>query len=73
MRGIAAAKSNQPQDKDEARYFLNWVLRSSDAPLDDQAEAWLWLSQVEDDPVKKRDCLENVLAIDPGNPLARLH
>ncbi|HZY44319.1 MAG TPA: TFIIB-type zinc ribbon-containing protein [Anaerolineae bacterium] len=71
VRGIAAAKSNQPQDKEEARYFLNWALRSDGISYEQQAEAWLWLSQVEDAPAKKRDCLENVLAIDPGNPLAR--
>lgn len=71
VRGIAAAKSNLPQDAEEARYFLKWVLRSEGASFDEQAEAWLWLSQVEDDPAQKRECLENVLAINPGDPLAR--
>jgi hypothetical protein len=31
----------------------------------------LWLSQVEDDPKIKRDCLENILAMDPANGPAR--
>jgi len=47
------------------------VLRSEDAESDQKATAWLWLSQVEDDPQKKRDCLENVLAADPANGSAR--
>ena len=67
-RGVAAAKAN---DKDEARFFLEWVLRNPDSSMDDQAKAWLWLSQIRDAPTEKRECLENVLAIDPQNPLAR--
>ncbi len=71
VRGIAAAKTNDPKDKDEARFYLEWVLRAEDAGNDQRASAWLWRSQVEDDPAKKRECLENVLAIEPGNALAR--
>ncbi|MBI5566756.1 MAG: hypothetical protein HY870_17785 [Chloroflexi bacterium] len=71
VRGIAAAKTNDPKDKDEARYYLNRAINAEDAEFDQRAKAWLWLSQIEDDPVKKRDCLENVLAIDPSDPLAR--
>jgi DNA-directed RNA polymerase subunit RPC12/RpoP len=71
VRGIAAAKSNTPADQAEARFYLEWVLRLDETTYDQQAEAWLWLSQIEDDPIKKRDCLENVIAIDPANPLAR--
>lgn len=71
VRGIAAAKTNQARDKEEARFYLNWVLRSDDAEADQKTSAWLWLSQVEDDPAKKRECLENVVAVDPGNALAR--
>lgn len=68
VRGVAAAKYN---DKDEARYYLEWVLRRSDADPEQQAEAWLWLSQVRETPAERRECLENVLAIDPAHPLAR--
>ena len=71
VRGVAAAKTGQPRDKDEARYYLEWVLRSGDATHDQKSTAWLWLSQVEDDLKKKRDCLENVLAADPANGPAR--
>jgi uncharacterized protein YbaR (Trm112 family) len=71
VRGMAAAKTGQARDKEEARFYLEWVLRSHDATSDQKASAWLWLSQIEDDPGKKRDCLENVLAWDPANTLAR--
>ena len=71
VRGIAAAKTNGIKDIDEARYYLNRAANASDATFEQRAKAWLWLSQIEDDPVKKRDCLENVLAIDPSDPLAR--
>ena len=71
VRGVAAAKTGKPQDKEEARFYLEWVLRSSDAESDQKATAWLWLSQVEDDLQKKRDCLENILAMDPANGPAR--
>src|SRR5512136_897629 len=71
VRGVAAAKTGQAQDKEEARFYLEWVLRIGDATLDQKTTAWLWLSQIEDDPRKKRDCLENVLAADPANGPAR--
>src|SRR5512139_101950 len=71
VRGVAAAKTGQARDKEEARFYLEWVLRSGDAAPDQKATAWLWLSQIEDDPKKKRDCLENVLACDPANGPAR--
>ena len=71
VRGVAAARTNDPRDKQEARFYLEWVLRLDDATYDQKAEAWLWLSQVEEDVAKKRECLENVLVIDPSNALAR--
>jgi predicted RNA-binding Zn-ribbon protein involved in translation (DUF1610 family) len=67
VRGIAAAKA---KDNDEARFYLEWVLRT-DADRQEKIDAWLWLSQISDDPAEKRDCLENVLAHEPANPLAR--
>ncbi len=66
-RGIAAAKSNQ---KDEARHYLEWMLRI-DADQQQQVQAWLWLSSVEDDPKEKRNCLEEVLVRDPAHRMAR--
>src|SRR5512136_3250993 len=71
VRGVAAAKTGQARDKEEARFYLEWVLRSGDGASDQKAAAWLWLSQIEDDPQKKRDCLEHVLAWDPANVAAR--
>ncbi|HEY4690038.1 MAG TPA: TFIIB-type zinc ribbon-containing protein [Anaerolineae bacterium] len=68
IRGIAAAKA---KDYKEAQFYLEWVLRLPDASFDQKAEAWLWLSQTTDDPARRRDCLENVLAIDPSHPMAR--
>jgi Protein of unknown function (DUF1189) len=35
--------------------------------------AWLWLSAVVDDPERERQCLERVLAINPGNTVAQEH
>jgi DNA-directed RNA polymerase subunit RPC12/RpoP len=67
VRGIAAAKAGEKQ---EARFFLEWVLRS-DADRDQQTHAWHYLSQITDDPAARRDCLENVLALEPSHPEAR--
>ncbi|NNJ13566.1 hypothetical protein EKD04_024890 [Chloroflexales bacterium ZM16-3] len=33
-------------------------------------EAWLWLSGAVDDPEDQRTALDNVLALEPGNPHA---
>ena len=67
VRGIAAAKA---RDNEEARFFLEWVLRS-DADRDQQIDAWYYLSEISGDPTAKRDCLENVLALEPTHPEAR--
>jgi predicted RNA-binding Zn-ribbon protein involved in translation (DUF1610 family) len=71
VRGVAAAKTGQARDTEEARFYLEWVLRNSDATSEQKTTAWLWLSQIESDPGKKRDCLENILALDPANGPAR--
>ena len=71
VRGVAAAKTGEARDKEEARYYLEWALRHAEATPEQKSTAWLWLSQVEDDPKKKRDCLENILAWDPANGPAR--
>jgi DNA-directed RNA polymerase subunit RPC12/RpoP len=67
VRGIAAARAGEKQ---EARFFLEWVLRT-DADRDQQIDAWYYLSQISDDPAAKRECLENVLVLDPSHPEAR--
>ncbi len=66
-QGIASVKSG---DLDEAFHYLTWVLRTDSAETD-QARAWLWLSQVYPDNEDKRFCLEQTLAIDPQNGVAR--
>ena len=68
VRGIAAAKGNS---KDEARFYLEWVLRSPDAEPDEMQEAWKQLAEITDDPKEKRNCLEQALAYDPMDPEAR--
>ncbi len=65
--GVAAAKAN---DREEARFYLEWALRT-DADIDQESEAWYWLSHITDDPAEKRNCLENVLAAYPKHPEAR--
>jgi hypothetical protein len=65
--GIAAAKAG---DMDEAYHYLERVIIGRAAP-NEQARAWLWLSQVCDDPADKRECLEQVLVIEPTNGSAR--
>ena len=67
VRGIAAAKDKAA---DEARFYLEWVLRI-DADPQQQVQARLWLSRIEDVPQKKRKQLETALAIDPWNPEVR--
>ena len=64
QEGISAARAGQ---KSEARDLLLQAVA-----LDDQVEAaWLWLSGVVDDPQERQVCLENVLALNPGNDAAR--
>src|SRR5438105_10169330 len=65
--GVAAAKVDS---RAEARFYLEWVLRT-DASLDQQTQAWYWLSRITDNPDEKRTCLDNVLAAYPNHPEAR--
>ena len=67
VRGVAAAKGGS---KDEARFFLEWVLRAG-ASEDEKTEAYWWLSQVSEDPSEVRRCLEDVLARQSSHPRAR--
>ena len=64
--GWRRAQANSP---DEARNYLEWVLRT-DADPDQQADAWYWLSYIASDPREKRECLESVLALSPRYPEA---
>lgn len=58
--GIAAVKAG---DRESARTLLTKVVRA-----DEQNElAWLWLSTAVESDEEKRICLDNVLALNPGN------
>jgi transcription elongation factor Elf1 len=70
IKGLAAAKSGDPRDRQEAEFYLEWVL-VTDANMDQQSQAWYWLSRVTEDPEKRKECLENVLSIQPTHPDAR--
>ncbi len=67
VRGLAAAKA---RDVDQARFYLEWVLRT-DSSTSQRVDAWYWLSEVSDDPVEKRDLLENAIIHDPSHHRAR--
>jgi uncharacterized Zn finger protein (UPF0148 family) len=67
VRGVAAGKAGEAK---EARFFLEWVLRSE--PSNEQrTEACLWLSDLSTEPAEKRNWLEEVLAIQPGEARAQ--
>jgi tetratricopeptide (TPR) repeat protein len=64
QQGIALTKAGRQA---EARQALEQVLE-----VDERNEqAWLWLSGVADSLEERRNCLENVLAINPANTAAQ--
>ncbi len=62
--GIAAARSGR---REHARDLLIRALKQDPR----NTLAWLWLSGVVDRPEQQRECLKQVLALDPGNQAAR--
>ncbi len=62
--GIAAAKSG---DRERARMLLTQVVTQDERNI----HAWLWLSGVVDSLEDREICLENVLSLDPQNPVAQ--
>ncbi|KAB8143862.1 hypothetical protein F8S13_08145 [Chloroflexia bacterium SDU3-3] len=60
---MAAARAGR---REEARALLMRVLETDER----NAQAWLWLSGVVDDPEEMRVCLDNVLHLEPSNPHA---
>ena len=63
-QGIAALKARQ---KNQARQLLSQVVE-----MDEHNEmAWLWISGAVDTDAERRICLENVLAINPNNGIAK--
>jgi hypothetical protein len=67
LRGVAAAKEGAA---DEARFYLDRVLMI-DASDEQRMTAWLWLSEISENPDKKRSYLEAILSIYPAHPVAR--
>lgn len=68
VRGIAAAKAG---DKAEARRYLERILLDPAATHAEEAQAHIWLTELTDDPAEKRTHLEQALACDPNNGVAR--
>lgn len=68
VRGIAAAKSDE---REEARFFLEWALRTGDITNEQRVDAWWWLSEITDDPAQKRRYLEDILSHNINHPPAR--
>jgi CheY-like chemotaxis protein len=62
--GVAAAKAHL---KGRARELLTVVVGAEP----DNELAWMWLANIADSPAEAATCLEKVLAINPGNDLAR--
>lgn len=62
--GIAAARAGE---KERARRLLLQVIERDEGV----EAAWLWLSDVVDDPAERQICLENVLTLNPANEAAR--
>jgi hypothetical protein len=64
-----ARQAIQRGDEARARQLLIQAVRAN--PKDERA--WLWLSAVIGDPDKEKDCLRQVLKINPHNEKARQH
>lgn len=65
---LAQAKTAiQNGQRDQARQLLAGLLREHP----ESAQAWLWMSGVVNDPAKRRQCLQRVLALDPDNAAAQ--
>lgn len=63
-QGIAAARAERKEEAEE-------LLRQALALNPDNERAWLWLSAVVDGIEAQRECLQNVIRINPSNPFAR--
>lgn len=63
-RGIAAARAERKEEAEE-------LLRQALALNPDNERAWLWLSAVVEGIEAQRECLQNVIRINPSNPFAR--
>jgi len=68
---LAQAKGAVNEGNREEAYFCLEKVLHADADDKACAEAWLWLSQIYDALEDRRVCLEQVIAHEPNNPLAR--
>lgn len=59
-RAIQALRAG---DRETGRALLHELTQAD--PL--RPEGWLWLAAAQDDPIQKRVCLQQALALDPGN------
>ncbi|MBV9791231.1 MAG: hypothetical protein JOZ51_23755 [Chloroflexi bacterium] len=59
-RAIQALRAG---DRETGRALLHELTQAE--PL--RPEGWLWLAAAQDDPIQKRVCLQQALALDPGN------
>ncbi|HEU5089912.1 MAG TPA: tetratricopeptide repeat protein, partial [Roseiflexaceae bacterium] len=62
--GIEEARNG---NRDEARNLFELLTRQEP----NNAQAWLWLAGVADNPDQRRAALQRVLELDPGNDMAR--
>ncbi|MEA3351948.1 MAG: hypothetical protein U9Q82_15165 [Chloroflexota bacterium] len=62
--GINAAKNGSNR-------LARRLLESATRMRAGDARPWLWLAKITADPDEKRDCLEEAVAIEPGNAAAR--
>jgi len=63
----SAIEAANQGDKNKATDFIKQVLASNPNDVD----AWLVLASIIDEPKRKRQCLNRVLALDPTNQIAR--
>ncbi|MDQ7029458.1 MAG: tetratricopeptide repeat protein [Ardenticatenia bacterium] len=63
-QGRTAAQAGQ---RELARRYLHAAIEIDP----DNADAWLWLAGVQDDPLEAKRCLERVLELDPNNAQAQ--
>ena len=66
-RGAAAVKDG---DDDRAFSYLERAL-FMESGYEERAQVWLWLSKIYHEPSEKRQCLEQVLELDPHNVVAK--
>lgn len=62
-RAIQALRTG---DRETGRALLQQLTQTEPQ----RPDGWLWLAAAQDDPIQKRACLQQVIALDPGNQRA---